>query len=104
MSKEKVNEMDKEKVFWKKQFIGYLLNGQIDNFFYFGKWIPGENTALLAEFYRKIEEEENEYIFVGDEKKGMIGTIAEVPDDIIDFKILRWYHDGLDNIDYKDLP
>lgn len=96
--------MDKEKVFWGKNFIGYLLNGKIDNFDFYGKWIPGENTELLAEFYRKIEEEEEEYIFVGDEKKGMIGTIVEIPDDYIIFRIREWYKDGLDNIDYKDLP
>lgn len=96
--------MSKEKVFWKKAFIGYLIDGEVDNFDYFGEWLPEKNSKLVDEFYKKIEVDGEVYVCVGNEKSGMIGNVVDIPMKSIGLRRRGWYENGLENIDDKDLP
>lgn len=87
--------MRKDKVFWKKEVVGFLLNGRMDNFDLYGEWEPLASVHH-DEFIACIEADEDEdevYVCVGSNEKGRIGNVADIPDEQISIRCRGSYTD-----------
>lgn len=85
--------MRKDKIYWKKQIIGFLLNGRRDNFDLYGEWLPIQ-SKILDSFIEEIErDDDNVYVCVGDDSQGVIGNVGDVPDSQISIQCRGAYKD-----------
>jgi len=75
--------MEKIEVLWNKKAVGFILNPNVDNFFYYGKWVPTTDKEIYKAFLDAIEPEGADVIC----SNGQKGNVAAVPNDEIDIRL-----------------
>ncbi|MEL7498758.1 MAG: hypothetical protein AAFN77_14210 [Planctomycetota bacterium] len=76
-----------EKVFWNKEVVGVVTSPRVDNFDYYGNWIPTENRELYDRFIEAVEKDGGAQIIVGELDSPLVGTVELEPDEEIEIKI-----------------
>jgi len=71
---------------WYGKCVGFIINPTIDNFDFYGKWQPLQNS-LCQEFLECIETHGEAEIKIGDDQSELKGTVEIKPDEEIDIKI-----------------
>ena len=70
---------------WHGKCVGFVIEPKVDNFDFYGKWQPLQNS-LCNKFLESIEIHGEVEVKIG-EHSDIKGTIEIVPDDEIDIKI-----------------
>lgn len=75
-------------VYWNGQRVGWVTNPEVDNYHFFGPWVP-DDSALTRTFLSRLTTGAVETVRIGDGVPELVGRIDTPPDEdgVIEFSI-----------------
>ncbi len=67
------------KIFWNGEFVGEMLEPNLDMFFSYGKWKPTNSTST-EKFLNELKNEEQLIVRFDDPVLGLAGIVETFPD------------------------
>ncbi len=76
-----------ELVFWKNAVVGVIEEPKVDNFDFYGPWIPTSDLVLYSQFLLEVECEGGADVEIGEIGSPLRGTVELEPSNAIEIKI-----------------